>query len=90
MAQAVKDKNFVDTMIGVLNTDGETPTLIKADPDNNCIKVNDGTSGSDLGSDDAARDDNQVPILMAVSSSDGATPVPLYVNSDGEVLIKST
>ena len=35
----------------------------------------------------APRDENHVPVLMGVSSVDGVTPVPIYVNVDGEVLI---
>ena len=38
----------------------------------------------------AERDDNVVPVLMGVSSSDGVTPVPLYVNSSKQLLIQST
>lgn len=90
MAEAKHDNNNITTMLGVLNTDGATPTNIKADPTTHILKSSDGTTGSDLGTDHAARDNNGVPVLMAVSSVDGSTTVPLYVDSSGNLLIKST
>ena len=90
MAEAAHDDNRVVSMLGVLNTDGASPTRIKSDPTTHEILVSDGTTGSDLGADNAARDNSGVPVLMAVSSVDGVTPVPLYVNSSGQLLIKST
>lgn len=77
-------------MTGVLNTDGVTPTRIQATPGSHTILLDDDTTGSDLGADIAARDANSVPVLMAVSSADGVTPVPLYVDSSGQLLVKST
>lgn len=90
MAEAKKDNNSINTMQGVLNTDGATPTNITADPTTHLTDVMHGTGGSDLGNDDAARDDNSVPVLLATSNADGETPVPLYVNSSGQLLIKAT
>jgi hypothetical protein len=90
MAESKKDNNQVNTITGVLNTDGTTPTLIKATPSTHIVDTSDGTSGSDAGNDDAARDANQVPVLLAVSEDDGSTPVPVYVNSNGEILIDQT
>lgn len=77
-------------MTGVLNTDGNTSTLIYAHPTTHVLSVSDGTSGSDLGDDIASRDNNHIPTLMAVSSSDGSTPTNLYVTSTGQLLIQST
>ena len=90
MTEAKRDNNQIPTMTGVLNTDGTTITLIKANPTTHEMLVNDNTTGSDFGSDDAKRDNNYTPILLATSSSDGATPVPLYVDTNGNFLIKST
>lgn len=89
MTNAIKDNNNVNTMIGVLNTDGVTVTLIKAEPSTNAVCVDDNSSGSDFGSNDATKDSNNVSTLLATSSSDGTTPVPLYVDSSGILLIKS-
>ena len=77
-------------MLGVLNTDGATPTRVKVDATTHQLNVSDGSSGSDLGADNAARDNSGVSVLMAVSSADGTTPVPLYVNSSGQLMIKTT
>ncbi len=89
MANASIDQNFVPTMLGLLNTDGQTITLIQVTPDHN-LKVDDASTGSDLTPQTyALRDENNNPVLMAVSSVDGVTPVELYVNSDGELLVDS-
>lgn len=90
MTNAIKDNNNINTMVGVLNTDGATVSLIKADPISHAIDINDGTTGSDFGGDNATRDSNVVTTLLAVSNSDGLTPVPLYVDSSGLLLTKST
>lgn len=90
MTNAKIDNNQIPTMTGVLNTDGATITLFKANSSTHEILINDGTTGSDFGSDDAARDNNNIPVLLATSNSDGATPVPLYVDANGQLLIKST
>ena len=76
-------------MLGALNTDGVTPTPVQADPTDHTIMTDDNTTGSDISDPPAIRDANRVTGLMAVSEVDGVTPVPLYVNSDGELLIDS-
>lgn len=90
MAQAKHDNNSIRTILGTLNTDGETPTLVKADPTSHALKADDNTTGTDFGDDIASRDDNRIPVMMAVSSADGVTPVAIYANSSGELLIDST
>ncbi len=90
MTQAKIDNNNIKTLIGQLNTDGVTPTLVKADPTTHAISADDNTTGSDLSGDIAKRDDNREPTQLAVSNADGITPVPLYVDSDGKLLIQST
>lgn len=89
MANAKKDNNSVPVIMGVLNTDGATPTMVKADPSTHVTDTEDNTTGSDLGADNAARDSNGEPVLLAVSEDDGSTPVPIYVNSSGQILIDS-
>lgn len=90
MANIHDDNNKVPVLAGLLNTDGSTITEAKADPSTHLLQVSDGSTGSDLTGDDALRDDNRKFSALAVSSSDGTTPVPLYVNSSGQLLIKST
>jgi hypothetical protein len=87
MANAKKDNNSVPVLIGLLNSDGTTPTLLKANAGKHNLRVQDLSTGSDLSGDDAVRDDNGYPVALAVSSADGVTPVPLYVDSNGKLLI---
>ena len=89
MESTRRDQNRVTVIFGSLNTDGSTPTMVEADPTTHTIKTSDGTTGSDFSDAPVERDQNHVPGLMAVSEVDGITPVPLYVNSDGELLIDS-
>ena len=90
MAEAKRDNNQVEVMMGVLNTDGTTPTRIYADPNTAAIKVSDGSTGTNLGATRASRDNSGIPVLIAVSNTDGTTPIPLNVDSNGNLLIKST
>lgn len=88
--RALKDDNFVNTITGVLNTDGDTVVAITANPSTHALSVSDGTVGTDLGPSNALKDANNVSTVMAVSNSDGVTPVVLYTNSDGAILIQTT
>lgn len=90
MANASRDNNNVPTLLGALNTDGITPTLVKASPTNHGLEVSDGTSGSDHGVAAAVRDQNNIPVLLAVSSADGITPVEVYADSSGNLLVDSS
>ena len=90
MADAKRDENFVPTMLGALNTNGITPTLIKVNASNHGIKIDDNTTGTDHGRNVAVRDNNNVPVLIAVSSADGVTPVEVYADADGNLLIDSS
>lgn len=89
MSNALRDNNRIPIATGLLNTDGTTPTMLKANPTSHIMDYSDGSTGSDLSGDNAVRDDNRVTTLIAVSSSDGTTPVPLYINSSGELLVNS-
>ena len=89
MAVAETDDNNVRTMIGLLNTDGVTPTKCTANPTTNLLQVEDSAGGSDAGNNAAYHDNNNTPTLIAVSSADGTTPAPLFVDSSGRLLINS-
>lgn len=89
MSNASRDENFKPTILGVLNTNGETIIPICAE-NNHSLCVNDGATGFDYGPENALKDDNFVSTLVAVSSSDGKTIVPLYADLNGNLLIKST
>ena len=77
-------------MMGTLDSDGATPTLILVNPVNHCLKVSDGTTGSTFTAVNAQRDANRIPVLWGVSSADGTTPVYIAVDSAGKVLIQTT
>jgi len=89
MANASKDDNRVPTLIAGLETDGVTIVRITADPTNHGLSVNDASTGTDYGPENAPIDENHIPALMAVSSDDGTTPVVVYATSSGELLIDS-
>ena len=90
MESTRRDQNRVTVIFGALSTDGSTPTMVKANPSTHFIETDDNTTGSDLSDAPVERDQNHVPGLMAVSEVDGVTPVPLYVDSDGKLLIDSS
>lgn len=90
MANAAKDQNDVSTLIGVLESDGATIMRVKANPTTHGIGVSDASTGNDNGpTGRALRDENDVTTICAVSETDGVTPVPIYVTSDGKLLIDS-
>lgn len=86
---AVRDGNYVPSLIAVLKDDGDTIIPVCADATSHSLCVEDDTTGSDLGPTNALRDQNYVPVLMAVSSVDGVTPVAVYATVDGKLLIDS-
>jgi len=101
LTDAYRDENNVPTLIAVDQTDGSTIVRITANPTTHGLSVLDGSTGSDFGNNDnnANRDNNNVPTLIAVSSVtttvngvdyiEGVTPVNVYCTLDGELLIDS-
>lgn len=87
MTQARKDNNYIPTALGVLDSDGVTPTLLQVNPTTHGLIIDDDTTGSDAGNGN--RDNNGEPVMKAVSSSDGTTIKSLYINSAGKLLINS-
>lgn len=73
-----------------VETDGMTLVNILADPTTHALHVGNGTTGSDNGPSQSRHDDSHVSILMAVSSADGKTPVALYGDSSGNLLVQIT
>lgn len=90
MANAYIDDNGVPTLIAALNTDGRTIVRVLADPSTHRLQTSDGTSGTDKGPVNDLRDQNGKVAVMAVSSVDGFTPVVVYANSSGQLLVQST
>lgn len=90
MSDAKRDQNRVTTITAVLDTDGTTIENVCADPSVHSLCVEDNTTGSDNGPDGRAlHDSNHIPTFLAVSADDGETPVALYVDDDGNLLIDS-
>ena len=91
MTNAYLDENSVPTLIGTLNSDGTSITRVLADPSRHSIMANDGTTGSDNGNNgnNANKDQNGRSVLIATSSVDGKTPVEVYVDSTGALLIST-
>lgn len=89
MSEAVRDQNHVPSILAVLNTDGVTPTPVKATP-THLLRINFSAGGSDNGPANADRDENHVPTMIAASSDDGSTPVVLYTDSNGKLLVDMT
>ena len=87
MSNAKRDENRITTLTAALNTDGKTIQPVYADPIGHYIHTADGSGGQDFSVKNAPRDENRVPVAMA-SSSNG-TPVELYADSSGNLLIKA-
>ncbi len=77
-------------MTGVLNTTGASIVAVEVNPTTHGLSVDNDTTGTDNGPDRALRDENFVPTLLAVSSADGVTPIALYVDANGKLLIDET
>lgn len=87
---ASRDQNRVTSIQAKWNADGTTPIVILADPVTHAMMINLGTTGSDLGNHNAARDANFVTTMLGVSRTDGTTVVPLFCTSGGNLLIDNT
>ncbi len=83
------DENGVPTLIAGLNTNGTTIVRVKVNATTHGLKISDGTTGTDHGPVNDLRDENSRPALMATSSVDGVTPVVVYADSSGNLLINS-
>ena len=88
MTNAKLDNNSVPVAEGVLNTDGAIPKMLEANPTTHVLDVANGTTGTDFGNDWAARDDNAKTTMLATDASGNI--IPLYVDSSGNLLVKST
>lgn len=85
-----RDNNGIPTMLGTLNTDGQTVVSVKVNPTNNALKIDDNTTGTSFASSTSQRDANRVTALWGVSSADGVTPVYIATDSNGNLLIDSS
>ena len=92
MANSKKDENGRNTMTALSNVDLSI-VQIKANPsNNNGLKVDDNTTGSDIGNNSgiAQIDENNVSTLTALSSNGDGTIINLYADpTTGKLLIDS-
>jgi len=86
MLNAERDQNRVKTIIAQQDDSSEK---VKLAADNSTHRLLATYAGTDGTSNDglAPRDQNHVPVLLAVSADDGVTPVSIYATSDGRLLI---
>lgn len=82
MTNASKDENSANTLIGISNSDGTTIVLPWANVSTHNLLLDDNTTGTDHGNHGgvAYRDENGIPVMIAVSETDGFTPIELYVD----------
>lgn len=83
------DGDHTSTLLAIEN-DGKTLINIKASPIFHDLFVSNGTSGSDNGPKVSRHDNSHVAILMATSNDGLNTPIPVYADSGGNLLVKST
>lgn len=88
MAEAIKDQNYVPTLLGTSNADGVTTVQIYANSSgHHAMVTDDGLGGSDVGGTNDTRDANRVIAFMAVSATDGVTPIPVYADPATNALL---
>lgn len=88
MAEAPHDQNRVKAKLGVWCVDGVTVIPIAIDATTGGMKVDTtSTIGFTPGTLDF-RDKNYQPCWMAQNSIDG-TPIPIFVNSAGAILVST-
>ena len=86
MANANRDQNTVKTILAQQDDGSALVQLVANETTHRLAVTYLGTDG--VGNDGIApRDENRVPVLMAVSADDGETPVAIYATSDGKLLI---
>lgn len=93
MTDAPKDQNFIKAKLGVLFSNGTTLVPIAIDPITGGMEVNttDTVDAAILALYEAGkaipRDSNNTPAWSGVSNTDSSVIYPIFVDSDGKVLI---
>jgi len=88
MANSYHDGNHTHTLLAI-QSDGSTLKNVVADASTHALGISDGTTGSDNGPVTSRHDANHIAILMATSSTDGKTPIAVYTDSNGYLLVDS-
>lgn len=87
MANASKDGNHVSTMVARSSDGTNTVVKVCSDIGNTlCVTTTGVASAEQIA---YVRDENHVPVLTAVSSVDGVTPVEIYADAlTGDLFIE--
>ena len=88
MTNASLDQNNVATKLGVLFSDGVTLVPIAINPSTGRVRTNSTDTLSVPAGTIALSDENRKRVLMGINSVDG-TPIPVYVDTEGKVLIET-
>ena len=88
MTSTPRDDNRIPTLLGTQNMTG-VPISVKATPSLNALRVTTHIAGVANSRKIAVRDDNRVPVLLAVSSVDDSSPVEVYTDINGNLLIQT-
>lgn len=83
------DENSKATITAVLNTNGTDIVRVGVNPTTHVLNVDDNTTGSDNGGNEAATDANGRVTMFAESSNADGVLVALYADSSGKLLIDS-
>lgn len=84
------DGNRAPCLQAVLSSDGVTVTPVAVNATRHALKVEDNTTGtSQAALENDPRNADRTTALWATSSADGVTPVAVYCDADGLLLINS-
>lgn len=90
----IRDQNRIPIWWGLSSVDGTTLTPISVDPTTGRVKMEIGTSVSAVVSNlpsTTPRDENRIPCITGVSTTDSTVFIPLSVNpTTGAILAKIT
>lgn len=89
MAYAAKDQSGTNSLIGVLDSSGSLVIAVQANPSTHRLHVADTVPGANNGPTTSLKDGNFVSTLIGTSYVDGVTPVPIYCDVHGNLLVDS-
>ena len=91
---AIRDSNRIPIWWGLSSTDGVTPTPISVNSATGKVKMEIGVSVSAVIANlktNLSRDDNRIPCVGGVSSTDSSVTIPVSVNpTTGAILMQTT
>ena len=88
-SNASKDDNGTNSLIGALNTSGELIVTVLSNPSTHKLYIADGLTGANYGGGVSLKDNNFATSLTGVSYVDGKTPVVIFCDINGNLLVDS-